>query len=301
MRWVKEPLIQFLAVGVILFAADALFSRSPKLSTQPASPMTPEKETIRVGDKDIEELRATYQSLWSRPPTVAELRDLVEQKVRDEVLYRHAIELGLDRDDAVVRRRLIQRVRFLTQDVAVIAPPDDAELQRHLEENPRMFASPPQVAFEQFCFSREARKEKAQAEAVAALQHLRTSDGQPVKGDEVPGLAASYPLEKEWNIADVFGSDFAEAVMGLSGEGWQGPVVSRFGFHLVRITQREEATLPPLEEVRDKVLGDYEATKRAEANEAYYQDLRRRYDVVIDEQALARPVEAATTQEETGP
>jgi hypothetical protein len=301
MRWVKEPLVQFLAVGVILFAANALFSRGPQPTTEPVAAVLDARETIRVDGVEIAEMRATYEALWSRPPTEAELRDLVDQKVREEVLYRHALELGLDQDDAVIRRRLVQRVRFLTQDAAVIAEPDDAALQRHLEENPRLFALPPKVAFEQLCFSREARGAAAEADALAALKLLKASDNPSIDADEVPNVDRSYPLQKEWNIADVFGGLFAEDVIELEVNGWQGPFESRFGFHLVRVTEREAAELPPLSDVREKVLRDYVATQRAAAIEAYYEDLRKRYEVVIDEPALARSGAATTNQLEVVP
>lgn len=287
-------MVQFLAVGLVVFAANALFGSR----TEPAAAPTPGAESpiIEVDARQIDELRETYRVLWNRPPTVTELRELIEEKVREEVLYRHAIELGLDRDDLVVRRRLIQRVRFLTQDLAMIGEVDEATLQAHLEAHADYFADPPRVAFDQLAFGNAAGEEKTPEAAAAALQRLQEAPADAALPTDLASEVKSYPLMTEREIAESFGSSFAEAVMGFASGSWHGPIVSRDAFHLVRITRREPSQVPPLAEIRDRVRRDYEAEKREQANEAYYQDLRQRFQVVIDEAALAAPTTPSGTE-----
>ncbi|MCP5516825.1 MAG: peptidyl-prolyl cis-trans isomerase [Verrucomicrobiales bacterium] len=293
MRFIKEPLIQFLVVGMILFGADALWGR--RTGPAPAAdPARSDQATLNIDAGQIEELRETYRVLWNRPPTVAEMRDLIEEKVREEVLYLHALELGLDRDDLVVRRRLIQRVRFLTQDLAASPNVDDATLQAHLTAHADYFADAPRVAFEQVAFSKAPGADRARQEAADALARWQTTGGAPAGEEESASPVRAYPPTTEREIAETFGSSFAETLLGFEAGSWQGPIESRDAFHIVRVTKREPARVPPLEAIRDRVRRDYEAAMREEANEAYYRDLRQRYAVTIDEAALANATRPRT-------
>ncbi len=136
-RLASEPLVHFLLLGAALFALNA---------TLP--PPSANKE-IKVTEGRIRSLAEAYRRTWQRAPTREELDALVEDFVRDEVLYREALAQGLERDDLVVRRRLRQKMEFVTEEAAAAAQPTDKELADYLAANPAAFAAEPRITFSQ--------------------------------------------------------------------------------------------------------------------------------------------------------
>ena len=104
--WRHEPLVHFLGLGALLFILNGVFGNS--------APVDP---TITVSEPEIARLAQLFAAQWQRPPTREELDGLVEQQIREEVLYREAVAMGLDQNDTIVRRRLVQKLEFLSQDL----------------------------------------------------------------------------------------------------------------------------------------------------------------------------------------
>jgi hypothetical protein len=244
-------------------------------------PLGAAPERIHIEAARIEQLALGFARTWQRPPTQEELAGLVDEFVREEVLYREALALGLDRDDTIVRRRMRQKLEFLSEDVAPVADPDDTELERHLAAHADAYRIEPQVALRQVFVSRDRRGDAALADAEALLARLGADLNAEEAGD-ASLLPAMLPLAPLGEVARVFGAAFANEVAKLTPGRWYGPVESGFGLHLVFVEQRMEGRMPALEEVRDAVRNDWLAARRTEANEAFYQRLRERYEVTVD-------------------
>jgi hypothetical protein len=242
----------------------------------------------------IEALASGFARTWRRPPTRDELQGLVDEWIREEVLYREAIARGLDRDDAVVRRRLRQKLEFLADDLAELVEPSEDQLAAWLAEHADRYRQPSRLALRQVYVSPDRRGERAEADARELLELLRgqgaaadtTQLGDPLM---LPGELELQPLDE---IERVFGPGFGADLLPLETGTWQGPIGSSYGLHLVLVVEREEGRLPPLEEVRDEVARDWLTARREELAETFYQGLRERYEVEVEwPQPEPEPVE----------
>jgi hypothetical protein len=251
-------------------------------------PLAGSPERIHVDAARVEQLALGFARTWQRPPTQEEVAGLVDEFVREEILYREALALGLDRDDTIVRRRMRQKLEFLSEDVAPVVDPDDAALALHLAERPDEYRIEPRIALQQVFVSRDRRGDAALADAQALLARLRAGPDSGEAGD-ASLLPTALPLAPIGDVARVFGDEFAAEVVKLVPGQWAGPVESGFGLHLVLVEAREEGRTPALDEVRDAVRNDWLSARRAEANETFYRTLRDRYEVTTDAPAEAKP------------
>jgi hypothetical protein len=271
-----DPMAHFLAAGAGLFL---LFQWSGAQDGEP--------DRIVVGASQVEHLTLGFARTWQRPPTPGELKGLIDDHVREEIATREARRLGLDRDDTLIRRRLRQKLEFLVED-AQAAHPAEAELQAWLDAHPDAFRRDPQVAFRHVLLSRARRGAAAAADAEQLLARLSTL-GPAVDvsrlGDPLRLLPHEVELASRREVAGLFGEAFADRVLALPPGRWAGPVESGYGLHLVLVTEREPGRLPALSEVRERVLHDLLAARRAQRLEAMYQQLLERHPVVVEQPA----------------
>jgi hypothetical protein len=278
-RLLREPLLHFLAIGAVLFAAYALVTRHAK----PAG-------TIVVSRGQIETLTATFERTWQRPPTPQELDGLVRDYVIEEACAREAIALGLDQDDSVIRRRLQQKLEFL--DVTGAAgDPTDAQLAEFLQSHPALFRKEDHFSFRHVYFSPDRRGPQLQTDVQQALARLAAS-GSNAAGT---GLGDPFLLDQafdavpEGEIAMRFGDKFAKALAGLPVRSWQGPVESSYGVHLVFISERREGGLPALAEAREQVRREWREAARVDAQAKFHDEILKRYRVIIEPAPGAPP------------
>jgi hypothetical protein len=244
-RALREPLVHFLVIGLLLFVVFALVGEDRRAAGN----------RIEITDADIDQLVAIFRKQWQRPPDPQELQGLIDSRIREEVLYREALAMGLDKDDTIVRRRLAQKVEFLMGDVSGVTEPDDATLQAYYEKHAERYREPPRLGFTQIYFSTDRRGEQAATDANALLARLRatrTGPGQLADEGDPIMLPRVYVDARTDGIARDFGGTFAEEISGLQAKQWQGPVVSGYGLHLVYIDSRKQARLPPLDQVRSR-------------------------------------------------
>ncbi len=280
--WLREPLVHFLVLGALLFlvywirggGAAALGSN---LIVVPASA--------------VDGLRESWQATWARDPTAAELDVLIEDYVREEILYREALALGLDRDDPVVKRRMREKLEFVLEDLAQPEEPDDAELEAYLEAHADEFRIPPSFTFEQVFLSRD-RGDAAHAESERLAAQLRAGAPAADLGDRFP-LGRSFESLASRDVERIFGPPFARALLNVEIGRWSGPIESSHGLHLVRVSERVAGRGPTLDEARSAVLRDYDEAQRREANAARYRELRQRYTVEIAAAASERKAAAS--------
>ena len=279
-KFLHEPLFHFLVLGALLFGAYAVLNDDDDAG---------EAGVITISEADVDWLIAAWTRQWRRPPTETELRGLINDRVREEVLYREAIAMGLDRDDQIIRRRLAQKMEFLTEDLALMVEPGDSVLNAFYQTNADRYRIPEQRAFTHVIFSVDRRGDAAFEDARAALVVLQSNaasgEGAPEVGDRFL-QPYDYSLRSEERVTRDFGGQFAAGLFAAEPGEWTGPVSSSFGVHLVRVTEWAAPVMPPLVDVIDRVRTDLEAQRRQEANEAVFQALLQRYEVQVDESAI---------------
>ncbi len=275
-RILREPLLQFLVIGAVVFALYSLVQRE----TATTAP-----ERIVVSPGRVAQLRETFVRTWQRQPTEAELRGLVDGYVREEIFYREGRKLGLDADDVVFRRRMQQKMEFLAEPSEAELTPGEGELQAYLESNRDRFRFPAEVAFRQIFFDTDRGDARAGGDARSTLTALRQPapllDPQTL-GDRtlLPRGMPRTPIDR---IAISFGREFADALQAAPVGEWSGPVRSTFGLHLIRIDDKAPPRDPDLSEIVESVTREWESDRRRTIAEDRYSELRRKYEVVVEE------------------
>jgi hypothetical protein len=262
----REPLCLFLLLGGFIFALDAVLN--PEL----------DENHILVQQSDLQRLRAAAVKQWNREPDAEQLRHLVDEFIREEVLYRAAIASGLERDDVIVRRRMVQKMDFLAQ--ADVPLPEEAEVQAFYESNRQRYSVPAQLAFRQLYFAPGGAGGAASPRAQAALSALQVNPAQPVQGDLMP-LAEHFVGQSLVSVARDFGERFARQLFELPLGQWQGPLQSAYGWHLVYVERHAEPQVLPLAAVRERVAADLTHLRQQQARDAAYQALRSRYQIEV--------------------
>jgi len=272
----REPLVHFLGIGLLMFLLYGLVSENDG----------PESMHIKIDKSDINLMIARWQKQWQRVPTTEELQGLIEAQVREEVLYREAVAMGLDQNDTIVRRRVAQKMDFVLADASSASQPADDELQKFMEENIERFQDPARISFTHVYFSFDKRGNKTETDAnavLARIQNQKLSTSQAVKLGDPFMLYYEYEANSRAQVSRNFGDEFAETLFKQKGSGWTGPVRSGYGLHLVYISQFRQAIPPRLEEVKQRVQAEYLSEKGREAKERAYQRLRDRYTVEVEE------------------
>ena len=272
-RILREPLLHFLLLGLALFA---YYGR--------VAPDDDGKRRIVVTQAEVDLLSTQFQGTWNRPPSPVELNGLVDSYVRDEILYRAGVALGLDRDDAVIKRRVRQKLDVLFEESVAQRPATDADLQAYLDAHPATFRKPAVVSFDQVYFGSDAAAPQRLERARAAL--ARGADPATLgQATLLPARQDALPLDL---IARDFGEEFAGQLAKAPVGEWSGPVTSGFGTHLVRVSAIEPAQSPALADVREAVAREWENERRQQAHAAALAKLREQYRVEI--QAALPPV-----------
>lgn len=267
----KEPLVHFLLVGALLFGVYSWINPGAG---------TPDERIIEITPGTVQRLQDAWSRQWRRAPTRQELDGLIEDHIREEVLYREAIALGLERDDTIIRRRLAQKMEFLSEDLGTLVEPGDAELREFFAERQADFAEPARVSFTHVYFSPDQRGAAAATDAELVLAELQAADviDASERGDRFL-MQLRYDSLTERDAAQLFGSAFSERLFELPEGGWQGPVESGFGWHLVRVTDRVAPRMPDFDVVRDEVRREFDYERQREVRAATYEALRARYEI----------------------
>lgn len=267
-RLLREPLFHFLLLGAGLFLLYGWLQGG----------LPGAADEIMVSRAQVLGLQQQFERAWRRPPTTQELQGLIDNWIREEIFYREGIAMGLDRDDPIVRRRIGQKIEFIV-DGMTPAQPTVEELQAWLDAHPDRYALAALHSFRQVYFDPSRHAVRLEADVSAALERLRA--GKAVAGDAtlLPQTLEAAPRR---DVARNFGEEFATAIETLPVGGWQGPLRSEFGLHLVEVNARVPGRKPTLEEARAAVERDLLHARTEQASDAYYQRLRANYDVQIE-------------------
>ncbi|MGH9461854.1 MAG: peptidyl-prolyl cis-trans isomerase [Vicinamibacteria bacterium] len=277
----REPLVHFLALGAALFLWYGVSGGGPASDRR-----------IVITPGQIDQMVEIFGKTWQRPPTPQELAGLIDDYVREEVLFREAMAMGLDRDDTIIRRRLRQKVEFLAEDLIPTADPTDEQMEQFLAKNPGLFRIEPRVSFRHIYFSRDRRGDTVADDAAKSLGPLRAGGDPTTFGDPIP-MPEDFESVSGRDVAGLFGQDFARELMQVEVGRWTGPLESGYGLHLVFVREIAQGRLPDLDEAREAVEREWASARRREANDAFYQSLRERYTVSVEFPDWAQPSPAA--------
>jgi len=279
----REPLLHFLVLGAGLFVLFGVVRQ--RRETAP--------DEIVVTSARIDSLSAAFAGTWQRPPTPQELDGLVEDYIREEVLYREALKLEFDRDDTVIRRRLRQKMEFIAGDFAAAQEPSDEQLTAYLREHAATYRVGDRYTFRQVFLDPTRHGDDLDQQAHGLLDELEAV------GPEVDAARFGDPIllpheledQSEQEIAAAFGEAFVPVLRQLPLSHWHGPIASAYGVHLVRVDARRAGRDPELAEVRDTVRRDWERDRRLEANEQFFRNLLAGYTVRVERQVDVEPAQ----------
>ena len=266
-RWLREPLLHFLLLGAALFALHRLVAPPPG-----------DSDAILIAAPFVDALREDHRQRTGRPPTPQEEQGLVARFVDEEILYREARALGLDRGDVIVRRRLAQKMESLLGAEALVEP-SDADLAAFAAAHPGELAAPPRRSLEQVFFDRGRRGATVENAAREALAALQRGGAAHELGD--PFLRGRSFVERpRQELVQIFGPELVATVEAAPADTWVGPLASPYGLHLVRIRGPAQAVIADgvrREEVREAWL----AARRPAEREESLARLRERYRITI--------------------
>ncbi len=276
-RLFTEPLIQFLLIGACIYAAYALFG-------------APEEDfrdtTVHVDSNRINAFISEWESRWKRPPTRDEIDGLIQAYIKEDVLYRQAVAMGLNEDDPITRRRMAQKLEFLTSDLAMMVQPAEGELEQYFIDNSEVYRAPDRMTFSQLFFDPDTRGNTTLEDAAEVLLKLQAAG---VPTEESMQMGDGFMLQQDFvsvtraQAARQMGSGFVDAVAQLEPGLWHGPVLSGYGVHLVYVYSYEKSPPAVFEEVQAAVLESWQLQQREKFNADFLENLKTRYEIVIDE------------------
>ena len=277
--WVKEPLFHFLLIGAGVFLLYGLTANVPK----------EEHNSIDVSASRADRMVTLWEKRWNRLPTQEEFDGLTDQYINEEVLYREALAMGLDSDDPVVRRRLAQKVKFISNDIISIDAPTKQQLQTYLDTHASQYQLPGKVTFQHIYFNPAKHNALMEEEAEQLLaKFIALNIGSEVDdvGDSFLHGTAFKDI-KEFEVNRLFGKKFTQMLFEQPAGKWVGPMVSSYGLHLIYIESKNKAQTASLVQARDSVLEDWMSDERKKANESFLTNLRKQYEVVISKPSQA--------------
>lgn len=270
-RIFREPLFHFFLLGAFIF----LFYHWNLEETQIS-----DDRHILVTKEQIHSIQENFAKAWQRNPTPEELKFLVDSHILEEMLYRSALNLGLNKNDTVIRRRLRQKMDFILEDMVVEDIPSDIDLEDFFNKNQNQFREEPEFSFIHILFSEGSEENRAKN----LLEKLRMMEGEPQASSQGAGtlLEPEYQSASYAYIGGLFGTQFANQLIQLPTKQWQGPIESSYGFHLVYIKDRNDGYIPPFEKVKEEIRTKLIDEKRKNARERIYKNLKNEYTIKIE-------------------
>lgn len=265
-----EPMLHFLLIGTALFAA---YNR--------LAPGRSSDDRIVITQGVVDDLVAQHVAAKGREPSATELGHLIDAHVREEILYREGVALGLDRDDIVVKRRIRQKIEVMAEEDASTTAPTDADLAAFLSAHQDRFIQPAVLTFEQVFLGHSTTGPEVQLVVARARDAVRRGTDPDHIGTPslLPQRMTRMPADL---VARDFGTTFAAALERAPIGAWTGPIDSSFGSHFARVTARTPSWVPQLADVRAQVVREWENERRRRARDDGYAKMRSKYEVVID-------------------
>ncbi|MGR3662977.1 MAG: peptidyl-prolyl cis-trans isomerase [Paracoccaceae bacterium] len=278
-RVLREPLFQFFVIGMIIYAVYAYQNEG---TTSDLS----EDRIVHISAGDIVWMKDGWAKRWGRDPTAQELQGLIDAYSRELILSNEAKAMGLEENDTVIRRRLVQKLTFIGEDLIRPVPATEEELENFYGDHMDRYMMPSRLTMVQVFVDPDKREDTTLADADTILTALKKLTD-PLRESDAFGdkffLQSYYPEREEAEISKDFGGEFAASVFAFEPEKWHGPVLSGYGVHLVYISTKTEAREIPFEEVHEQVQQEWEFDARKALNEVFINRIMDRYEVVVDD------------------
>jgi peptidyl-prolyl cis-trans isomerase C len=272
----KDPLVYFFILGLVVFSLHSFLDRTDKVEEDP--------HTVDVTSADIEWLRSSYEARMNRKPTQQELEVLIDNYIREEILYREALAMGLDEGDTTIKRRLVMKMTFIFEDLAETKEPTDEELKEYMKENQEKYLIPEMISYTQVYFNPEKR-ENIVEEAETVLARLKseniTLEEAVLLGDPLM-IDSSFRKKSPEEVSTTFGFGFTNQLFQLNGTGWQEPIESTYGLHLVYISDHTPSKIPEFENIREDVQSDFMYDHKKNVIDSAYNALKSRYTILVE-------------------
>ena len=266
-KFIKEPIFLFFASGILLYVLyiflTAQFDRKNK--------------TITVSDAQVALLTETFKKTWNRKPSEKEIEAQVANLIKDEVFFKEAVAMGLDKSDQAVKRRMRQIMELMMDDAATVYPSED-QLKDYLNEHPDKFQEDPLISFKHVFFQLD-QKQAAENQLYNLLNNL------PVDNSKISHLSLipeQFEKESMFSIDRLLGKPFAQEVFTLETSKWIGPVESAYGWHLLYITEITPGIIPDLSEIWDVVEREWSIEQKARKKEDQYQKMKAKYHIKFE-------------------
>jgi hypothetical protein len=272
----KSPFVYFFVLGFVVFGLHSFLNRAKQDDKDPF--------TVEITSADIEWIRSSWEARMKRQPMQHELQGLIDRYIRDEILYREALAMDLDDRDLVIQRRLVQKLTFVFEDLAETMEPTDEELKKYMRKNQERYSIPEMMSFTQVYFNPNKRKD-AMKEAKIVLARLKQAERGPEEaisfGDAIM-IESSFRQKSPDEVARILGREFVDELFSIDEKGWQGPIGSTFGLHLVYISDRIASRMPEFENIRKNVQYDFMYDRKKEVIDGAYNAVKSRYTILVE-------------------
>lgn len=266
----REPLIHFLLIGLALFLIYGMVSSK-----------NDSEDTIVIDDYDMNNIIASWEMQWKRLPTDAELKNLILQNIKQEIFYQEALKMNLDHNDEIIKRRLAQKMKFLSNDIASLKEPNDQEIKAFYENNLESYMTPYSFTLYQIVFSPDNRVDpKKNAEETLTLLDPDNPKTAHNFGDKM-SLSFYYQDITDFNLNRQLGMEFTKTLRTMPLKKW-GLIKSGFGYHLVYLDRIVKPQPQDLEQVKKDVLRDLEYKNQQDMDSTIYNGLRNNYSIIYD-------------------
>ena len=258
-------------IGILLFALYGIVNNNSN-----------KKNVILIDDLDMDNLISKWEMQWKRVPTERELKNLVDQNIRQEIFYQEALKMNLDHNDEIIKRRLAQKMQFLSDDLASINEPTEDELKKYYDENFEKYLRPYSYSFYQIIFTADKRTDPKNDAETTLRDHKKASfEEMKDRGDKLP-FPYFYDNIDEDRLTRELGSKFSLALQSQGKNNWIGPISSGFGQHLVFVTGKTIPSRPEFAEIKDALVRDKKYDDQQNFNNLIYQELKKNYDIEIN-------------------
>jgi hypothetical protein len=273
----KEPLVYFFVLGFVVFGLHSTLNREKQVKNE-------DPFTVDITSADIEWIRSSWEARMKRQPTQEELQGLINRFIRDEILFREAMAMDLDDRDLVIQRRLVQKLTFVFEDLAETIELTDDELKKYMQENQDKYRIPEMISFTHIYFNPDKRKDVME-EAKTVLARLKSAQIAPKEavslGDTIM-IDSAFREKSPDEAARILGREFASKLFSINEKGWQGPIESTFGLHLVYISEHTASRMPEFENIRENVKNDFMYDRKKKVIDGAYNAVKSRYTILVE-------------------
>jgi parvulin-like peptidyl-prolyl isomerase len=267
----KDPLLHFLLFGAVIYIVSTFLVSNDN-----------NKQQISISAGQIQHLATLYRKTWQRAPTQKELKGIVDDYVLEQASYLEGVRLGLDRDDIVIKRRLRQKLDFIAEESFSKSTPTDEQLNTFITANADKFSQPPILTLRQIYLDPKIYGDASSPKAKALLASLKAEPKQDITLLDNRGLFKShYKAQSTLEFNRLLGKQFTNNVLKLAPHSWHGQIRSSYGIHFVYIENKTTGRLPPLDEIRPRVMYEWENAQRIKTMDDFYTNLLSQFEISI--------------------